>query len=88
MVHVESRRGEVYAPAVIGGIIPGLVFIPFHFGYWDKPGRPRAANELTIDEWDSVSKEPHFKYGAVRIKKAEGGIKGMFQSIKNKMGNY
>lgn len=88
MVHVESRRGEVYAPAVIGGIIQGLVFIPFHFGYWDKPGRPRAANELTIDEWDAVSKEPHFKYGAVRIKKAEGGIKGMFQSIKNKMGNY
>lgn len=43
--------------------------IPFHFGYWDNPGRARAANELTLFEWDAVSKQPHFKYGAVRVEK-------------------
>ncbi|QJX47728.1 molybdopterin-dependent oxidoreductase [Hymenobacter taeanensis] len=69
MVEVESRRGKVQEPARIGGTEPGLVFIPFHYGYWDKPGRPRAANELTITEWDAVSKQPHYKYAAVRIRK-------------------
>lgn len=83
MVHVESRRGEIYAPAVIGNIIQGLIFVPFHYGYWDKPGRLRAANELTIFEWDAVSKQPHFKYTAVRIKKADKGIKGVIAGLKD-----
>jgi ferredoxin-nitrate reductase len=69
MVEVESRRGRVLEPARIGGIESGLVFIPFHYGYWDHPDRPRAANELTLTEWDPVSKQPHFKYAAVRIRK-------------------
>jgi anaerobic selenocysteine-containing dehydrogenase len=69
MVEVSSRRGTVTEPARVGGIIPGLLFIPFHYGYWDDPGRSRAANELTITEWDPVSKQPHFKYAAVKIKK-------------------
>ncbi len=68
MVQVESRRGMAQAPARIGDIIPGTVFMPFHYGMWDSPdGRPRAANELTLDEWDPVSKQPHFKYSAVRV---------------------
>jgi anaerobic selenocysteine-containing dehydrogenase len=83
MVHVESPRGEIYAPAVIGNIIPGHVFVPFHYGYWDKADRLRAANELTIYEWDSVSKQPHFKYAAVRIKKAESGFKTLLSGIKD-----
>jgi anaerobic selenocysteine-containing dehydrogenase len=83
MVKVESPRGKMYAPAVIGNIIPGLVFIPFHYGYWDHPDRLRAANELTIDEWDPVSKQPHYKYGAVRIKKAEEGVSGLLEDIKD-----
>lgn len=66
---VESRRGLVIERALIGNIEPGLVFIPFHYGYWDDPSRPRAANELTLTEWDPVSKQPHFKYAAVRISK-------------------
>ncbi|MBC6989508.1 molybdopterin oxidoreductase family protein [Hymenobacter sp. BT491] len=70
MVEVQSRRGKVREPARIGDIEPGLVFLPFHYGYWDKDDRPRAANELTLTEWDPVSKQPHFKYAAVRIKKA------------------
>ncbi|AKD55260.1 molybdopterin oxidoreductase [Spirosoma radiotolerans] len=70
LIEVESRRGRVLEPARIGDIEPGLVFIPFHFGYWDDPKRSRAANELTLTEWDPVSKQPHFKYAAVRIRKA------------------
>lgn len=74
MVEVSSPRGKVVEPAKIGGIIPGHLFIPFHYGYWDHPDRSRAANELTITEWDPVSKQPHFKYAAVKIRKADEGI--------------
>lgn len=70
MIEVSSRRGTVIVSAKVGGIIRGHLFIPFHYGYWDGPGRPRAANELTLTEWDPVSKQPHFKYAAVKIKKS------------------
>ncbi|GHB15835.1 molybdopterin oxidoreductase family protein [Modicisalibacter luteus] len=73
MVRVTSRRGKAMAPARVRDIRRGHVFMPFHFGYWDeKDGRPRAANELTIFEWDPVSKQPTFKYAAVRIEKLTG----------------
>jgi ferredoxin-nitrate reductase len=68
-------------PARIGDIIPGHVFIPFHYGYWDESGRSRAANELTITEWDPVSKQPHFKYAAVSIQKAGD------ETVKEKVGS-
>jgi ferredoxin-nitrate reductase len=68
-VRITSRRGSVEAQASIGDIEPGHVFLPFHFGYWDNPERARAANELTIYEWDAVSKQPHFKYAAVKLDK-------------------
>ena len=71
LIEVESRRGKVVEPARIGDIEPGLLFIPFHYGYWDDRSRARAANELTITEWDPVSKQPHYKYAAVRIRKVE-----------------
>ncbi|MFJ1472162.1 molybdopterin oxidoreductase family protein [Massilia orientalis] len=70
-VRVTSRRGNAEARAKIGDIGPGEVFISFHYGYWDEPGRARAANELTIYEWDPVSKQPHYKYAAVRIEKVD-----------------
>jgi ferredoxin-nitrate reductase len=69
MLEVTSRRGTVQEPARIGNIEPGLVFIPFHYGSWDDASRPRAVNELTLFEWDAVSKQPHFKYAAVKIRK-------------------
>jgi len=71
-LRATSRRGVAEAPARIGDIEPGTLFIPFHYGYWDDPGRPRAANELTLYEWDPVSKQPHFKYAAVKLEKVEG----------------
>ena len=71
-VRVRSPRGAVEGPARIGAIRPGVVFVPFHFGYWDAGGgaRERAANELTLTAWDPVSKQPLFKSAAVAVERA------------------
>jgi formylmethanofuran dehydrogenase subunit D len=71
LVEVVSRRGRAQAPARVGDIAPGQVFMPFHYGYWDDAERPRAANELTIVAWDPVSKQPFFKMAAVKVSKIE-----------------
>ena len=63
-------------PARIGGPREGVVFVPFHYGYWDvgdgagPDGQPRAANELTITLWDPVSKQPRFKTAAVKVEQS------------------
>ncbi|HSS21258.1 MAG TPA: nitrate reductase [Pyrinomonadaceae bacterium] len=69
IARLESRRGAVEAAVRVGGIRRGHIFVPFHYGYWDDDSQPRAANELTITEWDPVSKQPHFKFAAVQITK-------------------
>jgi ferredoxin-nitrate reductase len=66
-VRISSRRGSAEARARIGGIGDSQLFMPFHFGYWDHPGHATASNELCIFDWDPVSKQPHYKYAAVRI---------------------
>ena len=76
MVEVESRRGRISAPARIGDMIAGHVFVPFHYGYWDEPDRSRAANELTMTEWDPVSKQPYFKHAAGRVQKVKNDSLG------------
>jgi anaerobic selenocysteine-containing dehydrogenase len=68
-IKIISRRGEIQVRARLGDIEPGHVFVPFHYGYWDSPERMCAANELTLTGWDPISKQPHFKYAAVRIAK-------------------
>jgi anaerobic selenocysteine-containing dehydrogenase len=74
LARVESARGAVQARVRICGIRPGVVFVPFHYGYWDvsEPRRERAANELTITAWDPVSKQPIFKVAAARLTKVAG----------------
>ena len=75
MCLVSSRRGQIQVRCEVGDIEDGQVFIPFHYGYWDSgDGRARAANELTVTSWDSVSKQPMFKGGAVQIRKANGVV--------------
>ena len=70
LVRVESRRGRLEARARVTGIRDGVVFAPFHYGYWDaSDGHTRAANELTMTVWDPVSKQPLFKVAAVRVTK-------------------
>lgn len=70
MVIAESRRGKIQIEARVGLMKKGQVFLPFHYGYFDSSdGRARAANELTQERWDPVSKQPMFKSGAVRVSK-------------------
>jgi anaerobic selenocysteine-containing dehydrogenase len=79
-VDVSSPRGRIRAVARITASRPGVVFLPFHYGYWDTAdpagppdGRPgRAANELTITDWDPASKQPIFKLAAVRVRRMGG----------------
>jgi anaerobic selenocysteine-containing dehydrogenase len=78
LVRVVSPRGELVVQARVGDVRPGTVFAPFHYGYWEEgrygPGeQPTAANELTITEWDPVSKQPIFKVAAVRVEKVADG---------------
>jgi anaerobic selenocysteine-containing dehydrogenase len=76
VVRIESPRGAMTAPVRITEGRDGVVFVPFHYGWWDDPaggpdsGRASAANLLTRTEWDPVSKQPIFKVAAVRVVKA------------------
>lgn len=66
---LRTRRGRVRARLRIVDLREGVVFLPFHYGYWDAPGRDhdRAANELTLTTWDPASKQPAFKTGAAAL---------------------
>ena len=60
---VSSRRGEVRTEArVTTMVIPGVVFMPFHFA-------EGAANALTNNALDPESSIPEFKVCAVRVEK-------------------
>jgi anaerobic selenocysteine-containing dehydrogenase len=76
LVELSSPRGHLRAKARVVDSRPGVVFVPFHYGYWDRAGgrEPQdgdatAANELTPTAWDPVSKQPLFKIGAVRVER-------------------
>lgn len=101
MVLVETRRGKIAVPAKVGDIepegracdiLPGHVFVPFHFGYWDEEGRPRAANELTLSSWDPISKQPYYKYAAAKVSKIPGDPKAaaagspIVETVKSALG--
>ncbi|MGW4084103.1 molybdopterin oxidoreductase family protein [Streptomyces sp. NPDC004822] len=84
LVEVTSPRGSVRGRLRVTGIRDGMVFLPFHYGYWDTPGGAgpgddggRAANETTVTDWDPVSKQPLFKTAAARltlIERADGAV--------------
>ncbi|MFH9011033.1 molybdopterin oxidoreductase family protein [Streptomyces sp. NPDC017943] len=75
LVQVTTPRGAVRARLRTTALRDGMVFLPFHYGYWDTPeghrppdgGPGRAANETTVTDWDPVSKQPLFKTGAARV---------------------
>lgn len=79
LAEVTTARGEVRARVRVSGIRPGVVFLPFHYGYWDtgegwRPGdHGRAANELTRTDWDPASKQPIFKTAACAVRKVADG---------------
>lgn len=50
----------------------------FTTGYWDRPedethDHSRAANGLTITDWDPVSKQPLFKTAAAHVSRVSAG---------------
>ncbi|MFI7674194.1 molybdopterin oxidoreductase family protein [Actinophytocola sp. NPDC049390] len=69
VAELTTPRGTVRARVRISDIRDGVLFLPFHYGYWDAAGakKDRAANELTITDWDPVSKQPLFKTAAAAI---------------------
>jgi ferredoxin-nitrate reductase len=75
LVTVESRRGRMQGRVRVAAIREGVVFVPFHYGDGDREAGegPRAADELTRKSWDPVSKQPHLKIAAVRVRQLEAG---------------
>jgi anaerobic selenocysteine-containing dehydrogenase len=79
LLEVTTPRGSVRGRLRVSGIRDGVVFLPFHYGYWDEPGgfepdgAGRAANELTPTDWDPVSKQPIFKTAAASVRLVERG---------------
>jgi anaerobic selenocysteine-containing dehydrogenase len=87
LAEITTPRGSVRARARISGIREGVVFLPFHYGYWDRGGHGpdtrsddagsggagRAANELTVTDWDPASKQPIFKTAAARVTRVGDG---------------
>jgi anaerobic selenocysteine-containing dehydrogenase len=77
LLEVTTARGEIAARARVCDVRPGVVFVPFHYGYFDtehgdRPGEHgRAANELTLTEWDPASKQPLFKNAAAAVRRLE-----------------
>jgi anaerobic selenocysteine-containing dehydrogenase len=68
-VMVESIRGRATVRLKFSSKIrPGIVFMPFHWG--DLFATGAAANRLTNDALDPISKEPEYKACAVRVLKA------------------
>jgi anaerobic selenocysteine-containing dehydrogenase len=78
LLEISTPRGSVRARLRVSGIRDGVVFIPFHYGYWDTDGdesdrHDRAANELTITDWDPASKQPIFKTAAAAVHRVAEG---------------
>lgn len=75
LLEVSSPRGSLHAQARVSGIRPGVLFVPFHYGYWDTGSaeHDRAANELTITDWDPASKQPIFKTAAAAVTRLGAG---------------
>ncbi|WP_199589478.1 hypothetical protein [Blastococcus sp. TF02A-26] len=61
----------------ISGIRSGALFLALYYGYWDtqagsepeKRDDGRAANEVTLTDWDPVSKQPIFKTAAAQVRR-------------------
>jgi ferredoxin-nitrate reductase len=68
LISVSSPRGKVQVAAKVSTrVMPGMIFMPFHWGDLYAPGN--AANQITNDAIDPVSKEPEYKACAVAIEK-------------------
>jgi anaerobic selenocysteine-containing dehydrogenase len=65
-VVVESRRGSAEARAFITAIVKqGECFMPMHYA---------ATNQLTFPAFDPYSRQPSYKYCAVRVSRRRGAL--------------
>jgi anaerobic selenocysteine-containing dehydrogenase len=62
-VEVSTPRGSIRVPLRVRDVVPGTVFVPFHYS------GDGQANALTMTVWDPVSKQPTFKTAACRVGK-------------------
>ncbi len=65
-VKVTSRRGTIVLPAAIeqrGNPPKGMVFVPFF-------DEDKLINQVTLDAFDHISKQPDYKKCAVKVEKA------------------
>ncbi|HVJ48819.1 nitrate reductase [Desulfitobacterium sp.] len=71
-IRLTSRRGWIIVSAHIkNSVSPGQIFVPFHFGDLDpsEAHLKQAANHLTLNWVDPLSKQPIFKVASCRIDK-------------------
>ena len=83
LVRLSSRRGNVcLAVHVSAAVQPGMLFIPVFPG--SVHGK-QVANELVLDAWDRVSKQPMFKHTACKLEKVNsqdgGDSSGQYSTV-------
>nr|WP_228927284.1 nitrate reductase [Streptomyces sp. DH7] len=79
LVEVAGPHGVIRARVRVTDIRRGMLFVPFHYGYWDTVSgcgpdsttAGRAANEATVTDWDPVSKQPLFKTATAAVRLLE-----------------
>jgi ferredoxin-nitrate reductase len=68
LVQISSRRGTIRVPARMSdGVLPGTVFLPFHWG--DRFAPENSANYLTISATGRIAKQPELKFCAVHLER-------------------
>ena len=67
-VEVALRRGCVRLPARLADhLLAGTLFIPWHYGPELGVGDGKLANLVTHSVYDSHSKQPEYKFSAVKV---------------------
>jgi anaerobic selenocysteine-containing dehydrogenase len=67
-VRLVSRRGAAATTIKLDeGMLPGTLFMPFHWGQAHDPNG--CVNAVTTEASDPISHEPELKFSAVRIEK-------------------
>ena len=69
-LEIISRRGQITLPVrQTDTILKGTAFIPWHYGPCLGTGEGKSANIVTNPVFDIHSKQPEYKFSAVKIKK-------------------
>ncbi len=72
-VEVASRRGRLRLPVRLSDrLLVGTVFIPWHYGSALGGGHGKLANLVTNTAYDMHSRQPEYKFSAVKIRPAPG----------------